>query len=253
MLRWLFAALCLLVPVLSSNAAEPAGPVYELRIYTCEAGKLPALEERFRDHTMRIFEKHGMKNLAYWKPIEGETAETTLIYLLEHASREAAQASWQGFRNDPEWKQVAAASEQKYGKILARPPEVIFLSRTDYSPNVGLPSPGKVFELRTYTAAEGKLDALNARFRDHTDRIFKKHGMQSYGYWVPMDAPKSENTLIYVLEHAGRDAATASWKAFRDDPEWQAAFQASQATGSLTAARPEAVYMQLTDFSPAGK
>src|SRR5262245_16737606 len=66
---------------------------------------------------------------------------------------------------------------------------------------------GKVFELRTYTAAEGKLSNLNARFRDHTIRIFNKHGMKSIGYWSPQDAPDSANTLIYVLEHPSRDAA----------------------------------------------
>src|SRR5262245_50298291 len=79
----------------------------------------------------------------------------------------------------------------------------------------------RVFELRTYTAPEGKLDALQARFRDHTRRIFDKHGMTSIGYWVPQDAPDSQNTLIYILAHKNREAAKASWAAFTADPEWQ--------------------------------
>src|ERR1041385_2931949 len=76
----------------------------------------------------------------------------------------------------------------------------------------------RVFELRTYTTHEGKLDALNARFRNHTTRIFQKHGMTNVGYWVPQDKP---NTLIYIISHASRDAAKQNWDAFRNDPEWQ--------------------------------
>jgi hypothetical protein len=248
---WLALAAVLLCNILS--AAEPSGPIYEMRIYTCNPGKLDALNERFRNHTLRMFEKHGMKNLAYWVPTEGETSQTTLIYILEHASRDAAKASWDAFRADPEWKEIAAASEQKHGKILAKPPDSIYMAKTDYSPAIGLPPAGKTFELRTYTAAEGKLDALNTRFRDHTDRLFQKHGMAAYGYWVPLDPPKSENTLIYVLVHDSRDAARQSFAAFAKDPEWQQAFQESQKNGSLTAAKPESVFMQLTDYSPVQK
>src|SRR5688572_33008489 len=76
----------------------------------------------------------------------------------------------------------------------------------------------KVFELRTYTAPEGRLDDLLARFRNDTMRIFEKHGMENVGYWVPQDAPASANTLIYILAHDSRDAATKSWAAFREDP-----------------------------------
>src|SRR2546430_10531384 len=80
---------------------------------------------------------------------------------------------------------------------------------------------GKVFEMRTYTTNEGKLDALLARFRDHTTRLFEKHGMTNIGYWVPKDEPLSKNTLIYILAFPSREAAQKSWAAFRSDPEWQ--------------------------------
>src|SRR5260370_4295183 len=76
---------------------------------------------------------------------------------------------------------------------------------------------GRIFELRTYTTNEGKLDALQARFRDHTMRIFQKHGMTNVGYWVPEDKP---NTLIYIISHPSREAAKQNWDAFRADPEW---------------------------------
>ncbi|MEK6239445.1 MAG: NIPSNAP family protein [Planctomycetales bacterium] len=107
-----------------------------------------------------------------------------------------------------------------------------------------------VYELRTYTTNEGKLDALNARFRDHTVGLFKKHGIESVGYWVPTDEPKSANTLIYVIKHKSRDAATASWKAFIADPAWKKVAKESQLDGKILAKRPESVYMDATDYTP---
>ena len=88
---------------------------------------------------------------------------------------------------------------------------------------------GDVYELRTYTTQEGKLGALNSRFRDHTVRLFKKHGIESIGYWVPTDEVKSKNTLIYVIKHKSREAAKTSWKAFLADPEWKKAASESGA------------------------
>jgi hypothetical protein len=107
-----------------------------------------------------------------------------------------------------------------------------------------------VYEMRTYTAAEGKLDALNARFRDHTVQLFKKHGIESIGYWVPTDEEKSKNTLIYVIKHKSRDAAKASWKAFGADPEWK---KAAKASGVGRLAGLKSVYMEATDYSPKWK
>jgi hypothetical protein len=108
---------------------------------------------------------------------------------------------------------------------------------------------GRVFELRTYTANPGRLDALNKRFRDHTVRLFEKHGMQNIGYWVPADAPGSENTLIYILAHKSREAAKQSWSAFGKDPEWQKVAKESEADGRILARAPESVFMNATDYS----
>jgi hypothetical protein len=107
-----------------------------------------------------------------------------------------------------------------------------------------------VFELRTYVTNEGKLDALNARFRNHTTKLFEKHGMVSVGYWVPSDGEASKNTLIYILRHKSREAAEASWKAFRADPEWQKVAKESQVDGEFLPKPPESVYMDATDYSP---
>jgi hypothetical protein len=107
----------------------------------------------------------------------------------------------------------------------------------------------RVFELRTYTAAPGKLEALKARFRNHTVQLFKKHGMTNVGYWTPQDAPASQNTLIYILAHESRDAAKKSFDAFRADPAWVKAREASEMNGRLTE-KVDSLFMAPTDFSP---
>ena len=112
----------------------------------------------------------------------------------------------------------------------------------------GLPK-NRVFELRTYTANEGKLPALQARFRDHTTKIFEKHGMKNVGYWVPTDPPASENTLLYILSFPDRDAAKKSWGAFVNDPEWKKVQQESEVNGKLVG-KIDSVFMEATDFSP---
>lgn len=106
----------------------------------------------------------------------------------------------------------------------------------------------RVFELRTYTTPPGKLDALKSRFRDHTVQIFNKHGMTSIGYWVPADGPTAENTLIYVLAHQSREAATKSWAEFRTDPDWVKAKAESEKDGPLTT-KVESVFLNPADFS----
>jgi hypothetical protein len=106
----------------------------------------------------------------------------------------------------------------------------------------------RVYELRTYTCYEGKLEALKTRFRDHTIRIFKKHGMESIGYWVPEDPEKSKTTLIYIIAHSSREQATKNWNDFRNDPEWKKVAADSEANGKIVL-KVESVYMDPTDFS----
>jgi hypothetical protein len=107
----------------------------------------------------------------------------------------------------------------------------------------------RVYELRTYHTLPGRLPALQARFRDHTTRIFEKHGMKNVGYWVPQDAPNSENTLIYVISHESREAAKKNWRDFVSDPDWKVAQKASEADGKIVE-KIDSVYMNPTDYSP---
>ena len=106
----------------------------------------------------------------------------------------------------------------------------------------------RVYEIRTYTTPPGKLEALKTRFRDHTIKVFNKYDMRSVGYWVPQDAPLKDNTLIYILSHESREAATKSWASFRADPEWVKAKAESEKDGPLTT-KVESVFADPTDFS----
>jgi NIPSNAP len=108
----------------------------------------------------------------------------------------------------------------------------------------------KVFEMRTYTTNEGKLPALETRFRDHTIKFFNKYNMTSIGYWVPQEGPLSTTTLIYILAHPSREAAKANWASFSADPEWQKARTESEVNGRILAKAPESVFLRATDYSP---
>jgi hypothetical protein len=113
----------------------------------------------------------------------------------------------------------------------------------------------RAFELRIYTANEDKLEALKARFRDHTTAIFKKHHMEVIGYWTPQsdssksDDPKSEDTFIYILAHPSREAATKNWKEFHDDPEWVKVQGDSEKNGPL-AKKIDSTFLDALPFSP---
>lgn len=105
----------------------------------------------------------------------------------------------------------------------------------------------RCFEMRTYFAAPGRLDALNKRFREHTCALFEKHGMTNLGYWTPRENPESK--LVYVLAYPSRDAREKSWKEFMADPDWQSACKASEVEGKLVA-KMESAFLSATDFSP---
>jgi hypothetical protein len=108
--------------------------------------------------------------------------------------------------------------------------------------------PARVFEMRTYYTFPGRLDALHQRFRDHTRRVFEKHGMTNVGYWVPQDGPAHENTLVYIVSHASREQAKANWAAFSADPEWKKISEESQKDGKIVE-KLESVFMDATDYS----
>jgi hypothetical protein len=251
-LSWLISLLCL------TNACapkdKPVAPrdtrVFEMRTYYATPGKLDAVVARFRNHTVKLFEKNGMTNIGYWVPVEN--TDNKLVYMLAFPSREARDASFKAFGSSPEWKAVVKETEAN-GKIVAKI-ESVFLQATDFSPAIKTGDAGpRLFELREYTASPGNLDNLLARFRDHTVNLFKKHGMTQIGYWTQIGV---DNKLVYILAHKDADAAQASFTAFRADPDWIAAKKASEdKAGSPLTVQPQPVgvkstMMKATDFSP---
>ncbi len=250
---FLFLAVGILLSNFGMAAESKDARCFEMRVYYAAPGKLDDLHARFRNHTIRIFDKHGMTSIGYWTPLENP--DNKLIYVLAFPSREARETAWTEFRADPEWKKVAAESEAN-GKLVTKV-ESTFLQATDFSPEVK-PSKGtapRVFELRTYTATPGNLNILLKRFRDHTLTLFTKHGMTNLCYWTLMPGqPGTDNTLVYMLAHASKEAGEESFKTFRADPDWVAAKDASEKEGggSLTVVPDgvKSVYMQATDYSP---
>lgn len=250
-----FTGTILMGTIMNSSLAEAVEPderLFEMRIYYAAEGKLDALHARFRDHTTRLFEKHGIENIGYWTPVDNPNRE--LIYFLAYPNREARENSWKAFMEDPDWRQAARASEVD-GRLISKVVSKFF-KLTDYSPAIKLETPGdRIFELRTYTTTPGNLDALHARFRDHTVKLFEKHGMTNVAYWSLVDGQEdADRTLVYILAHQSLDAASASFDAFRQDPVWVAAKAASEekAGGSLTESDGgvQSLFMTGTDYSP---
>lgn len=227
--------------------------LFELRIYTATAGKLDNMLARFRDHTLKLFAKHGIESIGYWVPIENKDGK--LYYVIAHKDKAARDASFKAFLADPDW-QAAYKASIKDGEIVAKI-ESVLLTATDFSPPV-VPSVGKedrVFELRIYTATKGNLANLNARFRDHTVKLFEKHGMTNLPYFNVAKGEKDDDKMLYYfLAHKSQEAAKKSFDTFRQDPDWVAARKASEEKGGGSLTEPKggvvSIFLKATDFSP---
>jgi hypothetical protein len=148
---------------------------------------------------------------------------------------------------------VSGVFEMKYGKIGFIVATTLLLAWVGLSNQVDAQGgkdkvKNRVFELRTYYAEPGKMDALHARFRDHTCKLFEKHGMTLIGFWSPTDPKQAEQKLIYILAYPSKAAADKSWKGFRADPDWIVARDASEKAGKIVA-KVESVYLNPTDYS----
>ena len=232
----------------STGTLAADGKVYELRVYTAEPGRIADLATRLQ-LASQLFARHGMENVIFWAPFkEKDSGLDKMAYLLGHKNREAAAASWKAFISDPAWHTARDANEVN-GKVVTKV-DSTFLEQTDYSPSItaGIAKSGAVYELRTYTTPEGKLKDLDARFRDHTMKLFAKHGMTNGPYFHPIDADKgAANTLIYWVTHETPKSAAASWAGFRSDPVWIKVRDASEANGKLTT-QVKSVYLSRFDL-----
>jgi len=116
----------------AATTPKPADRIFEMRTYTTNPGKMPNLHARFRDHTCKLFEKHGMTSIGYWSPKTGDNAENTLVYLLAYSSKEAREKAWKAFASDPDW--VKAKAESEKDGVLVNKVVSVFMDPTDYSP-----------------------------------------------------------------------------------------------------------------------
>lgn len=221
---------------------------FEMRTYHCNENKRPDLIKRFKDHTLRLFEKHGIDNIGYFIPTDPEN--NSLTFILAYPDAASRDVRWNNFANDPEWKEAHRNSEAN-GRLVAKVDQVFLEVAKALSPKIKQSnSKGeRIFELRTYHCFPGKLDELNARFRDHTRKLFKKHGMTNVAYWFTAEKDTTQPKLVYLLAHESEEAAKASFDAFRNDPEWIKVKDASEANGKIVE-KVVSVYLTPLPFSP---
>jgi hypothetical protein len=241
----LFLITLMLFAFSNLSAQKVDSRYFELRIYYCQPGRLDALIQRFQNHTTKIFEKHGMENIGYWVPTNNE--KNALYYILAFPSKEAREKSWADFVADPQWKEVQSKSEES-GKIIESIVSIP-MTASEIMPKL---KPGKgdgrLFELRNYTCLPGRLPNLTTRFKDHTLKLFEKQGMQNLMYFNTVEEAGAQPKLVYLLAHKNQDEAKKSWDAFRADPTWIAARDASEKDGKIVE-KVESVYMTPLSFS----
>jgi hypothetical protein len=255
----------------SISAANPEAPLaespprrlravirlYEWRVLQAAPGKLDALHARLRDHQIPLLEQHGIFTQGVFVPA-GDNPDRRVYLLVGAEGLGPMHDGWAVFLKDPKWLEAVAKSEEDAGGKLVLQEGYQRLVKTYWSPQF---TPTKAaepraFELRTYTCPDHyKQVSLQRRFREHTMKLFEKHGMQNIVYWVlDDDEPAFRQKLIYLLAHKSQDAAKESFSAFRKDPEWLAAKEASEKTagGSLTEKEKGVVseFLEATEYSP---
>ncbi len=242
------ATLCSFAMIGNLPAPKKDTRLYELRVYYAAPGKLEALHARFRDHTTKLFEKHGITNVGYWVP--QDNPNNKLIYLVSFPNREARDASFKEFGADPDWQAAAKASEAN-GKLVDKI-ESTFWTATDYSPRIkpNAPKNERVFEFRLYKAAPGKLGDLNARFQHHTVGLIKKYGASVVGFWTPPEkSAGADDTLLYIVAFKSREKQAEMAEKFPKDPKWLRVKEETERDGKLVD-KVELVPLAATDYSP---
>ena len=215
--------------------------LYELRVYETLPGKLPALNDRFANHTVGLFQEHGIGITGFWTDEIGESNKLT--YILNFDSLADREKKFGAFGTDPRWLEVRAETEADgplVGRVLNS-----FMRLTPYSPQPNFTT--NVQELRRYEAVPGKLPALNDRFANHTNALFEKHGIEVNGYWT--NEVGTSNELIYMVGYDGLGDREQKWNAFQNDPVWHKARAASEVDGPLNR-RAHNSMIRLTAYSP---
>lgn len=218
---------------------------FEMRTYTVHEGKMPDLIQRFQNHTRTLFTKHGIENVAYL--LSEEEPDKQLTFIIGYPSAADRDIRWNNFANDPEWKAAAKASEAN-GPLVQKVDQVFMVwAKGLNSRQVSRPS--GIFQLRTYHLFPGKLEAIQTRFRDHTQGLFEKQGLSNYPYWITVEKDGLQSKLVYFLGHQTKDEFTAAFDRFRVDPEWIRVRDASEAPGKIVE-KVDSFFYTALPFSP---
>jgi hypothetical protein len=223
----------------------PTSAYFEMRTYTVHEGKMPDLIQRFQNHTRALFTKHGIENVAYF--LSEEHPEKQLTFIIGYPSASERDIRWNNFANDPEWKAVAAASEAN-GKIVQKVDQV-FMEWAKGLNSRKISRPSGIFQLRTYHLLPGRLDAIQSRFRDHTQALFEKQGLSNYPYWITVEKDGAQPKLVYFIGHQSKEEFNAAFGRFVADPEWLKVRDASEVSGKIVEKIDSHFYTALP-FSP---
>ncbi|AFL83033.1 hypothetical protein Belba_0370 [Belliella baltica DSM 15883] len=220
---------------------------FEMRTYTAHEGKRSDLISRFENHTLDLFEKNGIENIAYFIPTD--PTDYTLTFILAYPDEKSRDELWNKFINDSEWKEVAKASEAN-GKLVANVDQIFMKIAGDLSPVVSkLNSKKKIFELRTYHLHPGKVEAINARFRDYTRELFSRYDMTNVMYWYTVEKDGSQPKLVYLLAHKNEKRAQYAFSRFAEDADWNKIRDASEMDGPIVK-KVDSKYLKALSFSP---
>ena len=223
----------------------PTSAYFEMRTYTVHEGKMPDLIQRFQNHTRTLFTKHGIENVAYF--LSEEQPENQLTFIIGYPSASERDIRWNNFANDPEWKAVAAASEAN-GPLVQKVDQVFMVWAKGLNA-AKAPRPSGIFQLRTYHLLPGKLEAIQTRFRDHTQALFEKQGLSNYPYWITVEKEGTQAKLVYFIGHQSKDEFKAAFARFVADPEWIKARDASEVSGKIVE-KVDALFYTALPFSP---
>ena len=242
--------LCLTVFLLSFTAfaqqnSDMKSTYFEVRKYYANDGKLQDLLNRFQNHTMKLFEKAGMENIAYFLPVDN--TDNSMTYILGYPDEASRDKMWQSFMNDPDWKK--AYEESHVNGPLVKSVDQTFMVLAPHLNDNPRPMPSGVIQMRTYTLLEGKVPNIQARFRDHTQALFEKQGLKNYPYWMTAPKDGSQPKLLYLLGAKDQASFDAGFAAFVKDPEWLKARDASEASGKIVE-KVDAIMFKTLPFSP---
>ena len=212
-----------------------------MRVYDAMPGKLPALNDRFANHTIGFFKDHGIGILGFWTAEIGTSNQLT--YILNFDNMGDREKKFAAFGADKRWQEIRAETESE-GPFVSSISNT-FMRLTPYSMEPDVSS--NVQELRVYHAMPGKLPALHDRFADHTINLFKKHGIKNVGYWT--EDVGTSNKLVYMLGYSGLGDREKGWAAFGADPDWLKARAASEVDGPLVR-RSMGTILRRTAYSP---